>query len=685
MPSNLQRRTRLTKQRTVFGQSSFVGRMAPAILTLRGNPWGGYVPDIDSALLSLVHAEACIGLIDRGGKLVPAPGFFRVDNSTAELPLGGPSFAAADAGETLAFVAAADTITRSQPGATGSFVDDGFAAGDTITVAGSASNEGDHVIASGGVAADIITCVDGTVADEGATADIHIYKALPATAAQAEAVVGMMQFTPTTSTTPTQVAITAVRDGTVGHLWTFSGGAWSPAHYSHADTNEHTGTTNDLFDWAYFPWMSTSGQVVFCNDNSGDTVYKYPDGDGEYEDLDHAADGITDLEARSVCRYTERIILFNVTEDAARTSQQVTYSAVGNQSMSASGSGTIQVSGTDGKGVKCLPIGNYVALYLEDGVAFMRGTGVPTAPFEIDYVSEERGLIGTFAVVDVGGGTHFGLFTDGWFFLNSSGGWTEAGVMFQQGSMTRKWTRTFYEKLDWPNRNRTVIAHDRRNNEIRISFPVLDGGYEVWHYKIETNTIWPDDYGNHVPTYWGNWNDTRTSLTWANADTYQVDPSAPVLDSWEAARSQGVLWSYGEDIGQDNLTHGVSTGYLFQQQIDLTTRDSEDFTYQWKSHRMDTGDLAAYTLLDKIYIEYERLSPESPHIISVTALVDDNEIIRTINQDKGTSGQTQIEYINCHKSGQRFGYEVSGTTPAIFKGFQLHIYREGDSLVTPVS
>jgi hypothetical protein len=593
--------------------------------------------------------------------------------------LGGPSFSATISTDTVAFDDAGNTMTRIN----GSFVDDGFAAGDSIVVSGTVSNNGTHVIAAGGVAALVLTCVEGTVADEVALVDVNIRKALPASIADAEPIVGLMQFTPTNTVTPTQVAVTGKATGSVGHLWSFSGGAWSALHYESNDvgSNEITGGADDLVDWAFFPWIATNGRVVFCNDRSGDSVYTYPNTNGKYEDLIHViADPPTN--ARSVCRYTERIVLFNTIENAVRFPQRCRFSPPASVDFTASGSGTIEVTGTDGKGVKCLPIGNYVALYLEDGVAFMRSTGVPTAPFEIDYVSMKRGLIGTFAVLDIGGGVHFGLFTDGWFFLDSSGGWTEAGVMFQQGSMMRKWTRTFYEKLDWPNRNRTTIAHDRRQNEIRICFPVLGGGYEIWHYKIETDTIWPDSYGSRTPTYWSDWQDTRSALTWANVDTYQVDPDAPVLDSWEAARLQNVLWSYGEDIGQENLTHGTSTGYVYQQQVDLTTRDSEEFTYSWQSHRMDTGDLAAYTLLDKLYIEYERLGAESPSPINVTLLTDNNTDVRSIAQDKGSAGETQIEYVNCHRSGQRFGYLVGGTTPVILKGFQLHIYREGDSLVT---
>jgi hypothetical protein len=360
-------------------------------LTVRGRPFGGYVPDVDPALLSLAHAEACTGLIDRGGKLVPAPGFFRVDNSTAELPLGGPSLTG---NPNLTFADAdPDTITR----AAGSFVTDGFTAGDSIVVSGTVSNDGTYTIDTGGVAASVLTLIaTDTLSAEGPTNDHLLYKAFPASTADAESIVGLIQFVPTNTVTPTQLAVTAVGNGSVGHLWSFSGGAWSKVFYDGADSNEITGTAADLVDWAFFPWLDaesdvTGGQIVFSNDKSGDSVYFYPNASSEYSDLPHSIGSTTS--ARSICRYTERIILFNTVEGGTRYPQQVRFGPVAGVDFTASGSGTIQVSGTDGKGVKCLPIGSYVALYLEDGVAFMRGTGVPTAPFEIDYVSKERGLL----------------------------------------------------------------------------------------------------------------------------------------------------------------------------------------------------------------------------------------------------------------------------------------------------
>jgi hypothetical protein len=55
---------------------------------------------------------------------------------------------------TVTFVVGSpDTITR----AAGSFIDDGFEAGMVVTVSGTLSNDGDHTIAAGGVAALTLT------------------------------------------------------------------------------------------------------------------------------------------------------------------------------------------------------------------------------------------------------------------------------------------------------------------------------------------------------------------------------------------------------------------------------------------------------------------------------------------------------------------------------------------------
>lgn len=65
-------------------------------------------------------------------------------------------------GNTITFVAATDTITRT----TGSWLTAGFKVGDTVTIATSGSNDGDHVVVS--VTALVLT-VGNTVVDETAT------------------------------------------------------------------------------------------------------------------------------------------------------------------------------------------------------------------------------------------------------------------------------------------------------------------------------------------------------------------------------------------------------------------------------------------------------------------------------------------------------------------------------------
>jgi hypothetical protein len=80
---------------------------------------------------------------------------------TADLINEGPITTAAITTEpTFTFAAAGDTITRNR----GSWVADGFAVGDTVTVAGSASNDGTHIITT--LSATVMTFAGSALIDE---------------------------------------------------------------------------------------------------------------------------------------------------------------------------------------------------------------------------------------------------------------------------------------------------------------------------------------------------------------------------------------------------------------------------------------------------------------------------------------------------------------------------------------
>lgn len=85
--------------------------------------------------------------------------------STALAPVANaalPKFMVASGGRTLTFATAADGV-RTITGSSGSFVTDGFAAGDTIVVSGSASNDGTYVISATTVTATVITLISANV------------------------------------------------------------------------------------------------------------------------------------------------------------------------------------------------------------------------------------------------------------------------------------------------------------------------------------------------------------------------------------------------------------------------------------------------------------------------------------------------------------------------------------------
>ena len=73
----------------------------------------------------------------------------------------------------------------------------------------------------------------------------------------------------------------------------------------------------------------------------------------------------------------------------------------------------------------------------------VRETGLASAPNAVQILDTDRGLLGTHAVCSISNNLHFGIFDDGWWFLDSSGRWKEAGVTQFNGRPVEKWRRTF--------------------------------------------------------------------------------------------------------------------------------------------------------------------------------------------------------------------------------------------------
>ena len=513
----------------------------------------------------------------------------------------------------------------------------------------------------------------------------------PATAGtDHEPIVALIGYTEVGQITQRRLAITGDGPGgTVGHLYSWNGTVWAVVgtgsgseDYSDAagrilrmDSNE-----DDLYDWAYIPWLNINedstggpgtGQLIFTNDGGHNgAMYVYPSGDDEYFDL--TVSGAASFEARSVESYAGRIIVLNVLDAGTRIKNRLMASAINDGTtnlFTAIGSVTIDFDMFEGEGQRIEKLGNGLAVYFDDGVAAISQTGRSSSPFSVQVVSTNRGLIGTHAMVNMGFGLHFGIFTDGWFFLDATGTWREAGLDSRGGKILQKFTRTFYNLLNYEHRKRVVLLWDRENRIIRIAFPTsASTGVPdmVWYYHPESDTVWPDSNYSKGVNVWGEFFDAISDVTWTTIANVGWD----IIDRpWDV------------ELGNQRFrpVHGTTAGLVFEHSRSLFTRDGVEYTYGWKSHSMDMGSINGYKKIDKAYLEYTKTS-SIPDPITLDLLMDSNTVeSEVVWPTKGNIGENSVDFINNSTSGKKMSLQISGQGKTKVTGFSLDVTKEGST------
>jgi hypothetical protein len=164
----------------------------------------------------------------------------------------------------------------------------------------------------------------------------------------------------------------------------------------------------------------------------------------------------------------------------------------------------------------------------------------------------------------VGQQEHFGIFDDGWFFLDPSGRWTEVGMVDIDGVQTSKWKEDFYNNLDYDKKHRIVVSYDREF--IRIAYPRNDStdNTEVWIFDPRGNRVFRDIYPEAV-TVWGIIDATiQTAIDWDDTDERIFGKTWAEMDpTWT---------SYGAKFGLKNLNHGTTTGYIMVHNPNIITK-----------------------------------------------------------------------------------------------------------------
>ena len=304
------------------------------------------------------------------------------------------------------------------------------------------------------------------------------------------------------------------------------------------------------------------------------------------------------------------------------------------------------------------------------------------APDDIQVLTTKRGVLGTHAVTDIGSNTHFGIFTDGWWLLDSSGRWREAGVGEVGGVPVEKWKKDFYSNLYFNNRHRLQVEYRHETRQVYIAYPKLDSGYEdpavagaeditdVWIYDIDTDRVFKEKY---PVTCWGNYTTQITSgLIWSGAGA--IFWSDVGLGSWAAQ---------GSTFGVRALVHGTLEGYVELHDPSLITRDQRQTapvvvtspTYNYVTHcrNFDKGARNLYTA-DRLLMEYINASSPNPTFRVFGQGLSGQE--GAVDISRGSPGDTETAERFFRFTSQHIGFQVRGTSPVLIRSFDLDYYSD---------
>jgi len=443
---------------------------------------------------------------------------------------------------------------------------------------------------------------------------------------------------------------------------------------------EAQGGREDLFDACQMPSGAPARSIgniaepaiVFCNGAdlaspfSPDQVYIAPHQTSAtgYEALTTVA-ALDPFYSQSVETFNSRVYFLNTNENGTHHRQRLRWTALftADPIPTDIGAGALDFREFAGNGLRAETLGNVLACYFSDGVAFVRPTGVSTAPVARQILTTQRGLIGTFAVTQVPDHGHFGIFTDGWFFLDPSGRWTEVG--------RGRWKRDFYARLDENNRHRLYVHYRQPNNRIYIAYPSIDSTdiEEVWIYDIQEDRVWLDKYpgGPGAVTCFGDIDSQIAAGTAWNA--------ASLTQSW--ATIVGSWASFGARFGTTAMVHGGHAGYPMVHNPDVITRvRQENVAYaslatindnwRFRSHLSNLGRPGKLATSDRVSMEY--IDVNGPNAtFQVFGNPTDGSQSATVDFPAATLGDTRSIHRNIRLTGENLGIDVSGTTPVLIR------------------
>ncbi len=622
MPSRLFTQ-RLMRQRP---RDEEEGPMATTVVVATA-PWQGYSPDIPPILVDIAFFEDVSGLVPYHGKLTLDAGYEKYEDPaeapTLTLPLGGNNTNPATPTDSTALTNTTSALAQPIIG----FAE--IIRRDTTT---------DR---------NWLYCITG-VSEKGGSAAIS------------------------------------------GFVWAYdpTNEIWVNCPWSNQSTGAEIKADRDqLYDTVFYPFGGTAigggdrpGMLVICDTTKGDEVYIVDPGEnnvagdaqppGNYDTFGQFGGG--DFFATSVEVIDGRVCFLNTTEAGSEEKNRVRYTDVRATapSFTAAGAGSVDWGDFKGDGLRILRIADMGACYFTDGVGFLRRNFQQARPFLLQYLVTTRGLLSTFAVTPISEDMHFGIFTDGWYFLKADGSFLEAGNA--QGSQNNKWFDTFYNSVDNDNIHRLVISYDRYYHRIRVSWPdQLSGEQVIWIYDIDTDSVWPDQ--------------SYDAVSWGITDPV-LDPGA---GNWE---DQSGSWSdftgrwidQGPVFGDRTVIHGSTEGYVFVRNNNVTTQSDDgtglpaEISWRISTHKPEFGDPQAMVGAYQTRIMHEGLNSSVPFTLGV---VDHQGMVTVQGLDMQTGdvldvGVAVSQYTNFQVVSPRLGMSLSGVGPAVIHSLQMTLVPE---------
>lgn len=421
---------------------------------------------------------------------------------------------------------------------------------------------------------------------------------------------------------------------------------------------------------------------IFTNDL--DEVMVFPSSTAEtlagthaYEPLTSVAAldgaGALGFKAKSVETWNGRVYFLNTSETGTRRPQRLRRTAkfTCDPDPAIVGSGFYDFRDFQGEGLRIETLGDVLAVYFSDGVAFLRPTGVPTSPDEPQVLSIERGLLSTHGLTAIGRNVHFGIFTDGWWLLDQSGRWQELGVVNLDGKVIPKWRQTFYEDIPADRRHRLYCHYDQPTNLIYIARPttLAPDPQEVWIYDPTSDRVFLEHY---PVTCFGSVTPPAVAGVTINALPGMIDSLPGTIDSFAPVPGFPKV-----------RLHGDLTGFVYQHRRDIVDYDSASNPASVQSPPWTVGmglrspaGFRNLTTVDRVSLEYFNHLNSAAVSVEVHGPSVDGSQTQSVTLDSGNDEDLRYRDAWFRFSSTAPGVKLSGTGEFHLRGIAVDVWIE---------